>query len=280
VPEHVVQRREDILQLETLLEELGLPGTEARAYLCLLGQSPLSATTIADLTGISRSSVYLVLRSLVDKGLIDAGVGYSSRYSAAPPQQALAGLLERERAELQSRERRLEQALPRLTELFEQSSGVTGEIVEVLRTPRLVGERFDRLQADARHTVEVVVRGPVQVGGANEAEVAALRRGVRARAIYDRGVLDDPSVVRHLGSWISEGEQARVYPGELPMKFALFDSHIVMMPLVAPGVTGVVAIIVRNHQLAAALGMLFNTLWDSAVPLEPELVIAAEAASV
>ena len=278
MPEDVVPGPEDIVRLETLLEELGLPGSEARAYLCLLGQSPLSATTIADLTGISRSSVYLVLRSLVEKGLIDAGTGYSSRYLAAPPQQALARLLERERAGLQSRERHLEEALPRLTELFEQRAGVTGEIVEVLRTPRLVGERFDRLQAEARHTVDVVVRGPVQVGGANEAEVAALRRGVRARAIYDRAVLDDPSVGRHLGSWISEGEQARVYPGELPMKFALFDAQVVMMPLVAPGVTGVVAIIVRNHQLAAALGMLFETLWEHAASLEPERVPASEAA--
>jgi HTH-type transcriptional regulator, sugar sensing transcriptional regulator len=263
-------------QPDKLLEELGLPGAEARAYLCLLGQSPLSATTIADLTGISRSSVYVVLRSLVEKGLIDAGAGYSSRYHAAPPEQALAALLERERAALASRERRLEAALPQLTELFEQSSGVTGEIVEILRTPRLVGERFDRLQAEARETVEVVVRGPVQVGGPNDAEVEALRRGVRARAIYDRAVLDDASVAANLGSWIAEGEQARVYPGELPMKFALFDQHVVMMPLVAPGVTGVVAVIVRNHQLAAALGMLFDTLWAGSAPLvsEPHEAVA------
>jgi sugar-specific transcriptional regulator TrmB len=259
-----------MVQPEKLLEELGLPGAEARAYLCLLGQSPLSATTIADLTGISRSSVYVVLRSLVEKGLIDAGAGYSSRYHAAPPEQALGALLERERDALAARERRLANALPQLTELFEQSSGPAGEIVEILRTPRLVGERFDRLQAEARRTVDVVVRGPVQVGGPNEAEVAALRRGVRARAIYDRAVLEDASVAANLGSWIAEGEQARVYPGELPMKFALFDEQLVMMPLVAPGVTGVVAVIVRNQELAAALGMLFDTLWDRSAPLVPE----------
>jgi hypothetical protein len=51
------------------------------------------------------------------------------------------------------------------------------------------------------------------------------------------------------------------------MKFALFDAHTVVMPLVAPGVTGVVAIIVRNHELAAALEFLFNTLWTGSAPL-------------
>jgi sugar-specific transcriptional regulator TrmB len=252
-----------------LLEELGLSGAEARAYRCLLARSPLSATAVADLTGISRSSVYVVLRSLVDKGLIDAGAGYSSRFHAAPP-RALAGLLERERAELRTRERRLEQALPELTELYEQRAGSAGEVIEVLRTPKLVGERFDRLQSEAQATVDVVVRGPVQVGGPNEAEVAALRRGVRARAIYDRHVLADPSIVRNLGRWVAEGEQARVYAGELPMKFALFDGRMVMMPLVEPGATGVVAVIVRNHELAAALGMLFDTLWERAAPVSEE----------
>jgi predicted DNA-binding transcriptional regulator len=183
--------------VETLLEQLGLSKVEARVYLCLLEQSPLPAATIADLTKTSRSSVYLVLRSLVDKGLIDAGAGYSSRYRAAPPERALAGLLERDRAEPRSREWHIEQALPELTKLYENSCTEAGEIVEILRTPK----------------------------------------------------------------------QARRYPGELPMKFAVFDTQAVIMPLVSPGVSGVVAVIVRNRALAATLELLFNTLWESSEPL-------------
>jgi sugar-specific transcriptional regulator TrmB len=252
---------------ETLLEDLGLSKTEAKVYLCLLDEAPLPAATIADRTGTSRSSVYLILRSLVDKGLIDAGAGYSSRYHAAPPERALTSLLERERLELENRRQQVDQVLPDLTALFEQNARPDGELVEILRTPSLVGERFDRLQSEARESIDVVVRGPLQVGGRNEAEVGALRRGVRARAIYDRSILDDPVVAGNLPAWTAAGEQARVYPGDLPMKFALFDAHTVVMPLVAPGVTGVVAIIVRNHELAAALGFLFDTLWAAATEL-------------
>lgn len=262
------------MDLEAFLEQLGLSKTEARIYLCLLGQSPLPAAAIADLTGTSRSSVYVILRSLVEKGLIDAGAGYSSRYHAAPPHHALTGLLERDRAELAARERHVENVLPELTKLFDQSSGADGEIVEILRTPKLVGERFDRLQAEAQQTIDIVVRGPIQVGGANDGELAALRRGVRARALYDRAVLEDSSILRHLDAWRAEGEQSRAYPGQLPMKFAVFDAHTVLMPLVAPGVTGVVAIIVRSQEMAAALGFLFTTLWDAAAPLSPDLVRA------
>ena len=256
------------MDTESLLEQLGLSKTEAKVYLCLLGEAPLPAATIADRTGTSRSSVYLVLRSLVDKGLIDAGAGYSSRYHAAPPDRALAALLEREQQELENRRQQVEQVLPDLSTLFEQSTGADGELVEILRTPSLVGQRFDRLQSEARESIDVVVRGPLQVGGSNEAELGALRRGVQARAIYDNAILADPVVAKNLSSWTSGGEQARVYPGALPMKFALFDAHTVVMPLVAPGVTGVVAIIVRNHELAAALEFLFDTLWSASEPLK------------
>src|SRR3954447_23275627 len=128
-------------ETEALLEDLGLSKTEAKVYLCLLGEAPLPAATIADRTATSRSSVYLILRSLVDKGLIDAGAGYSSRYHAAPPDRALAALLERDRLELDNRRQQVKRMLPDLTTLFEQNSRADGELVEILRTPSLVGER-------------------------------------------------------------------------------------------------------------------------------------------
>ncbi|WP_162606415.1 TrmB family transcriptional regulator [Jiangella asiatica] len=255
------------MQTETLLEDLGLSKTEARVYLCLLEQSPLAAGTIADLTGTSRSSVYLILRSLVDKGLVDAGAGYNSRYQPAAPDRALAGLLARGRDELREREKRVETALPDLMKLFQDNAGSDGEIVEILRTPKLVGERFDRLHAAAEHTVDFVVREPVQLGGTNQAELDALGRGVRARAVYDRAVMGNASIARNIDAWVEAGEQARVYDGELPMKFAVFDSHTVVMPLFTPGVSGVVAIIVRSRELAGALGFLFQTLWERSSPL-------------
>jgi HTH-type transcriptional regulator, sugar sensing transcriptional regulator len=261
----------DVSQLETLLEQLGLTKTEAKVYLCLLDQSPLPASTIADLTGTSRSSVYLVLRSLVGKGLIDAGAGYSSRYHAAPPQRALSSLLDRNRAELSARERHVEDVLPDLADLFERNQDATGELVEILRTPALIGERFNRLQTECQKTIDIVVRSPLQVGGPNDAELAALRRGVRCRAIYDRDILTEPSIDGNLAAWTTEGEQARLYPGDLPMKFVVFDSHTVLMPLVAPGVTGVLGLIVRNGELAATLTFLFDILWDRSEPLQHHL---------
>jgi HTH-type transcriptional regulator, sugar sensing transcriptional regulator len=102
---------------------------------------------------------------------------------------------------------------------------------------------------------------PVSAGAAGPVKASG------ARAIYDRTALDDPSVHSHLDLWTAEGEQARHYPGELPMKFAVFDTQAVIMPLMSPGVSGVFAVIVRNRDLAATLELLFDTLWEGCEPL-------------
>jgi sugar-specific transcriptional regulator TrmB len=251
-----------------MLENLGLTNTEARVYLHVLEQPSLSAAEVADFAGISRSNAYVILRSLTEKGLVDAGAGYNSRYQPAPPERALDQLLERDRAVLAEREQRVRRVLPELTEVFDQRGPVDGELVEILRTPAVVSERFDRLQTEARETIDIVVRGPIEIGGPNQAEIDALRRGVRARAIYEEAALDHPAMGEHLGTWVGQGEEARVFRGALPMKFAVFDGQTVLMPLVAPGVSGVVVIIVRNAELGAALGYLFDTLWAQATPLD------------
>jgi predicted transcriptional regulator len=251
-----------------MLQHLGLTKSEAQVYLRVLEQPSLSAAEVADLAGVSRSSVYVILRSLAEKGLVDAGVGYNSRYQPAPPERALGQLLERDRTVLADREQHVRDVLPELADLYAQRGPVDGELVEILRTPAVVSERFDRLQTGARETIDIVVRGPIEIGGSNQAEIAALRRGVRARAIYEESALHHPTMVENLGTWVDQGEEARVFRGALPMKFAVFDGQTVLMPLVAPGVAGVVVIIVRNAEMGAALGYLFDTLWAQATPID------------
>jgi hypothetical protein len=55
------------------------------------------------------------------------------------------------------------------------------------------------------------------------------------------------------------------------MKCVIFDSNTVLMPLIAPGVNGLIAIIVRIPELAATLAFLFETLWERSESLEPDL---------
>src|SRR5438309_10282770 len=105
------------LQME--LQELGLLPAEAQVYLALVRNGALTGSAIASMTGFPRSSVYLTLNSLLDKGLVEGGAGRGSRFSVVPPEQALPSLVVQDRESLVKRETLAGQLGHRLSTLVE-----------------------------------------------------------------------------------------------------------------------------------------------------------------
>jgi HTH-type transcriptional regulator, sugar sensing transcriptional regulator len=257
------------------LESLGLSAGEAQVYLTLLRSGgTLGATALASATGLPRTGVYPLLNSLVQKGIVEAEAGYGSRFTAIHPTQALPALVARERerqlGELQHRERMAADLVEELDSLAEPAGAVDADsagVIQVLRDPRVITARFERLQDEAEQQIEVCVKAPFFMGPVeNTAQEKALRRGVRARALYERAILDAPEVRPYLERWVAKGEEARVYDGELPHKLALFDRRSLLLPLFMPG-DQVRTLFVRHQPLATSLGMLFDTFWERAEPI-------------
>lgn len=83
----------DVFQL---LQRLGFGEYEAKAYVALLKQSPLTGYELARASGIPRANVYAVLPRLEERGAvlrIDSQAG--TRYVAVPPEQLTARLADR-----------------------------------------------------------------------------------------------------------------------------------------------------------------------------------------
>src|SRR5437870_5036758 len=97
------------------LEQLGLSTAEAQIYVVLIKNGSLGAAAVANLAGIQRSNVYPILCSLIDKGVLEGGAGYGSKFTAVPPAQALPLLVLRERERLVERERLANQLAQQLT---------------------------------------------------------------------------------------------------------------------------------------------------------------------
>lgn len=93
-----------------------------------------------------------------------------------------------------------------------------------------------------------------------------LRRGVVICSLYERAILDVPEIRPYLAGWISQGEEARVYEGELPHKLAIFDRQTVLVHLTMPG-DQIRTLFIRHAELAMSLGMLFDSLWEKSGPL-------------
>jgi sugar-specific transcriptional regulator TrmB len=255
------------------LTEFGLSPTEAGAYLVLLRRGPLGAQAVADALGVTRTSAYAALRAAAERGLVDASAGYASRFTAVAPDQALAGLVEQGRDRLAAQVEMWEGLASQLTaslSALPQDHGDIGAPVEVVRGRRSMAQRFTRLQLEAQSEIATVVKAPiVTTGDSNPEQEDALRRGVRVRGLYERAVLDHPDIEPYLRAWVRDGEEARIYPGVLPLKFAVFDETIALVPLETPDDRYEFAtLVVRNTGLASALRLLYQHLWEESTPVD------------
>lgn len=248
------------------LEELGLFPGEAQVYLALVRNGPLVASAIAHLTEIPRSSVYPTLNALVDKGLVEAGTGYGSRFKAVPSETALPSLIRHDREQLSHRESIVKGLSEHLASLAEPVEAVPDELIQVLRNPRAVAQRYERLQLEAERVIEVFCKAPFFVGGGNPAEDKTLKRGVRNRAIYEKAALEDPAIKPYFSNWLAKGEEARIYDGVLPHKLAIIDSKIALIPLFLPG-EQMKAVLIQHAQLAQMLSLGFQYLWERSEPI-------------
>jgi len=249
------------------LEQLGLSPAEALVYLAVLHHGPLAATAIAGETGIARTAVYPTLGSLVEKGLIEGGLGHGSKFTAVTPEEALRGLIAREEQTLSERQqiaKELAKALPQVPDDVEDA---LDDFVQVIRTPQLIGERLNRLQLEANRLVEAIVKAPIMVRPVwNPAQKKALARGVHYKGLYERAAIEDPTIAPYIDSWLAQGEEARVFNGELPYKFFVFDQEIVVSTLVRRSGQPT-ALLVRHTPYARSMSILFNFFWNQAKPL-------------
>lgn len=256
-------------EFQTELENLGLLQSEAQIYLALIRNGNLAASALASVTGIPRSSVYPTLNALVDKGLVETGAGYGSRFSAIPPEQALPSLIAREKEEILQREELAGQLVKQLSLAAAPVETGPEEFIQVIRSPRGVAERFERLELEAEERIEVFVKPPAFVRPGNPLQEKAGKRGVLLRGLYERAAVEAPDVKPYLAKWISVGEEVRIHEGELPHKLAIFDRHSVLVHLTMPG-DQMRTLFIRHTELATSLGMLFDSLWMDATPLQPE----------
>lgn len=249
-----------------MLEALGLGPDEERLYQALLNEPDSSAAALARAAGISRKVATEPLALLEKKGLIARSSASPVRFSATPPDLALGSLVV-------AREQELEQArlaIPQLAEQFRASVDQSGlaQLVEVVPGRDAVSRRFEIMQTTSKQEVVSLAKPPITKGiGPNKAELDALARGVRYRAIYDTTSLEIPGIIEHLEVHVRAGEEARISEG-LPIKLAIADQKVGLVPI-DTGTTAVHgALFLHESSLLSALYDLFERLWHSSRPLQ------------
>jgi DNA-binding CsgD family transcriptional regulator len=244
------------------LEELGLSDLEESVYLAVLDRPRSSPDDLAGVCGASRPKVNHALANLQELGLVTRLAGAPAVYLPVRPDLAVGVLL-------RQREERLGQVrvvLGELTERFQASTRADSpdELIEVIRSPEAIHQRWLQLQRSARTEVRVLDKPPY-IDAGNPAEPDLLGTGVRYRTVYDRAALDHPGKLAGIWEAAAAGENSRIAPA-VPIKLFIADDRMALAPLHRPQDLAS-AVIVHPSALLDALSALFEGVWQRAMPL-------------
>lgn len=103
--------------LKGLLQKIGLSEKDSVVYLACLELGTQPASVIAKKAGLKRPTTYLILEGLLKRGLVSEYSGSNVKYFTAVSPDYLLNYVEKQRRELTSHQRELEQFLPQFNAL-------------------------------------------------------------------------------------------------------------------------------------------------------------------
>jgi DNA-binding CsgD family transcriptional regulator len=247
-----------------VLQAAGVSQAEEQVYRLLLAWPAAPMSELERETGNGRRQLAKVLRGLEDKGLVSHAPGEPLRFVAAPPDVAVAALVQRRQRELEH----VRTAVASLQDTFRNAveRSPRRPLVEVVSGSEAVAQRVAQLQSGAAQEIMSLSKPPLFAGvredGCCEQYLAT---GLSYRVVYEHAAFDAPAVLDHVLRHIDAGQQARVLE-KLPAKLLIADRCLGLVSI-ADDERDKQAVLVHASPLLDALIGFFEALWDRAVPV-------------
>ena len=245
---------------DNTLKRLGLTEKEVKIYQATLDLGPETIQKIAREAGITRTSAYVHVRSLIKRGLMSSVACDKKTYFAVEPPENLSSLLTVRKGEIKQLSSDLRKILPRLRLLFETTEErprvrfFEGRAGHKSMIKDLMRSRFQSLEEFAPLD-ETYGLFPPQKGDYRE-KVRKKFSKIPMRVIYtsEKGHILKPK----------QGLTERRF---LPKEKFPFTGSITIygnkISLVSQKKT-ITGVIVENGEIANTLRMLFSLAWDTA----------------
>ncbi|MER5430518.1 helix-turn-helix domain-containing protein [Streptomyces sp. NPDC002588] len=254
-----------------MLETVGIDRPAHDVYRSLLLHPSWTLEDIARETGLPTAGVRSALDVLTQLSLLHEAADH--QFVPASPEVVLSPLLLRREAELDEQRARLTQERAALAALASDYAALAATRadsgVERLEGVDAVRVRLMELAHQAAVEVRTFVPGGALSAAALEAgrplDAQNLARGVRMRTVYLDSVRNDPATVEYATWLASLGGETRTVPA-LPMRMILSDHSAAVIPIDADD-SRQGALLIRYPGMVRALEELFDTVWESAVPL-------------
>jgi sugar-specific transcriptional regulator TrmB len=244
---------------ETALEELGLTGSEVKAYVALLKGGTMTASDVSREARIPYSKVYDALESLHGKGWVEEQKGRPIRYTARPPDTAIEELRSRMETERKEKE---SLALDELMRIYDSRGEQEKPDIWIMRGANEILSRVKNLLLNCR--TELLVALPAQLlpfTDRIEPLLGALKeKGVRTLILTSTEL--PPEALARLGRFAEVKARKTMYGGGL-----VSDSREVVLLLGGGDQGGLpLAIWASHHGLASFAKDYFEFLWSSSGP--------------
>jgi sugar-specific transcriptional regulator TrmB len=248
------------------LEAIGISALEERAYRVLLENPGVTLPEVAEVLSLPQRRAHRLLESVEAMGLATHSPERPRRYLPTTPDIAIDALIAKRQDDL----RRVKAVAKELQEnaAHAQRHYKREQIVEVIASREVEMQVYRQLHSSAQNEICALVRPPMLIVPANEADepaLAAIARGVSYITIADHEFLDLPGAVERIKSNIKAGEQVRIYP-HLPLKMILADNNIAIVPLNI-SLPRSPSLLVRSSALLNALRAYFEMLWEQSSPI-------------
>ncbi|MDX2706093.1 LuxR C-terminal-related transcriptional regulator [Streptomyces sp. PA03-6a] len=213
-------------QGEGLLALVGVDAAAEKAYRHLLMRGEVTADEVAALLGGTVGEAMALMEQLHDAGLV--GRRSSRGFTTVDPRIALRTLVA-------SHERQLGEVRDmagRLSVIFNAAKQAnTGEPrTRVISGLQEIRDCYHRLRQGARTEICILDRPPFLPALSSLLDGAAVRRGIRVRAVYAAASFDADEGWQALSSLVANGEEARAVPS-LPIKLAMADQTAALVSL-------------------------------------------------
>jgi len=241
----------------TDLVQFGLNEKEAAVYLAALELGSATVQQIAQKAGLKRPTAYVIIRSLIDKGLMSSFYQNKKQRFVAENPDRLHLFLESQKRSMEDKKTELQKFLPQLKSIYNVAEGKpVVRFFEGKKGLLTMSEEF--LESGAKEAVMVysddLVQKVFQPTERTPAKEKRLEKGIKVRSIYT-------SSTRELAD-TETSKKAKVSQGRFPITcdIAIFGNKVRVASL-GDKLSGVV---IEDKNIAETLKSIFDLAWEAA----------------
>ncbi len=242
--------------LEKELQKLGLSEKEAKVYLASLELGPSVVQVLARKAGVNRATTYVMIESLIKRGLMSSFEKGKKRFFTAESPFQLLSLLKKQEAEIKEKQKGIEEILPELKALFasaEEKPRV--RFFEGKEGIKAIREDFLRTKDRKIETIYSAdfIREVFTDEERRDFVEKRMKKGIKVRSIYTfkKGTLTDKTATR-----------SKIPIEKFPLfcDIIMYDNNVAITSLKGK----LFGIIIESKEFADTMRSIFELAWEAA----------------